>query len=255
MNYILNKKNLLLASFSLTLGFLTYNVDKAVIYHLFPPKSEKNRMIKINDKTMSHESLEAKLGVSINGEYSEEMANKIYQTYTYMDKMNSNLFNSLKEIVVVPKTYNINYLGQAFFDYKMVLSEKATIDVIIHEAAHNYSYNMPNDFWKNWENISFGYYKNNYFPIFWAFVDRSFPIKEVDEKFIPKKGLLTDYSTLDKYEDIAEFVTNIYTENKYLTKVPKNEKELFIQKLALLLEYNFISEKMYKKSLRVLLEN
>ena len=252
MKIFLNKKKILFSIFAVGLGYGTYAIDPAILYHTFPPEVQKERVIKTKtNSTITHRDLEAKLGVNLKGEYSDEMAKEIETTFENIRLHNPKLLSSVEKVVVVPSTYETDYSGAAFLSYKMILKEGAKSNTIAHEAGHNYSLSLSEEFWDRWTKISFGHYKHNYIPEFWMIMDKLSGFKN-NPDFTPKDGLLTDYGSTNKYEDIAKFVEDVYTGNTKLSQVSKKENKAFKEKLELLLQYGFITKRMHEDSLKAL---
>ena len=252
MKRFFKKEKVLVSIFALGLGYGAYVIDPAMLYHTFPPEVQKERVIKTKtNNTITHRDLETKLGVNLKGEYSDEMAKEIETTFENIRLHNPKLLSSVEKVVVVPSTYETDYSGAAFLSYKMILKEGAASNTIAHEAGHNYSLSLSDEFWDRWTKISFGHYKHNYIPEFWMIMDKLSGFK-YNPNFTLKNGLLTDYGSTNKYEDIAEFVEDVYTGNKKLSQVSKKENIAFKEKLELLREYDFITKRMHKDSLKAL---
>lgn len=251
MSNFIKKKYLVLGTLS-ALGLTLYAVhkaDPAIHYWAFAEQVPKERKIILNEKQyILHSDLEKRLGIEIKGEYEDSQVSGLISSIENISSKNPSLLTSLKEIVVLPKSYEVNYYGLAVFSNKIVL-KSFELDLIAHEIGHTYSFLQPKEFWESWESISKGHYKYNTFPELFDFIAKIFPnFTKTNTDFTPKNGILTDYGSKNKYEDVAEFTEDFFTGYKKLSTVSLKEKPLFEKKIDLLLKYGFISKQMYDEA-------
>lgn len=251
MSYFIKKKYLVLGTLS-AIGLSLYAVhkaDPAIHYWAFPEQIPKEKKIFLNEKQyILHSDLEKRLGIEIKGEYEDSQVSGLISSIQNINSKNPLLLTSLKEIVVLPKRYEVNYYGLAVFSSKIVL-KSFELDLIAHEIGHTYSFSQPKEFWNSWEEISKGHYKHNTFPELFDFIYKVFPnLTKTNADFTPKNGLLTENGSKNKYEDVAEFTEDIFTGYKMLSTVSLKEKPLFEKKMDLLLKYDFISKQMYDEA-------
>lgn len=232
-----------------TAAYGIYWFDNAALYHTFAPEYSNEHKIEVEGTQMSNEDLEQKLKVKLKGEYSQSTAIQLLKVFEEISKKNPALAKHLNKVIVVPTSYETHYDGLADpITDKIVLKDNVKDETIFHELGHNYSFSMPDSFWRRWESVSKGNYQFNKFPFLAPLAVRLDMLHKPSNEFISANGILTAYGSTSIDEDVAEFVGDIYTGNKKLSHVPEKEKDKFMQKLKLLQEYGFISDDMYQDS-------
>lgn len=244
------KKKLITSSLIISALIGTHLYDPGLYYWSSPPKISENHFI-LSDQSLeiSHKDLEERLGVEVKGEYSDNTANNLLTVFEDVQNTNSNLLNSLEKVVILPLEIETPYAGLAVSDKLMVLKDKVEKSTIYHELGHNYSLSLDSNFWNQWNEISYGNYKANDFVPIYMVAFRFFPsLTHNEHSFHQHSGLLTEYGSTNRFEDVAEFVEDIYTNQKKIKTVPQKEQALYQKKLDLLHFYEFISTDQYNNA-------
>ncbi len=193
------------------------------------------------------EGLRTKYGYSIYGEFTQTQIDFIDETLSYMEPR---IVQSITKVALNPDLDHYSgptIKGHCWPDGVICFNDDEAVryKTIWHEAAHAYYFSLGRP-------GIFGY-RFYLFTLAWFFTAGTVYNEPTARQTFPANGLLTDYSTCNVSEDIAEFTESVYAyklgnsgailrrmkESGDLHKDPRYGK-----KLKLLAEYGFISQEL-----------
>jgi len=218
--------------------------DPAIYYHSFsaPRQHDTVHFISAQQRNVTHEEFEHRMQARVYGEYSQEAANELWETYDYLDEHAPALTSVAKSITIIPERFDTRYAGQAH-GQRMILRYDAQSGTIIHELAHLHSFALDNGFWDEWISISADDYRHK-IPVM-LYLD----LHPTNDPEYPKDGFVSSYGAGNAAEDIATFVRAAHDHPHTFSKVPIHDVHKYQRKLHLLKIYGFISDDIHQQAL------
>ena len=220
--------------------------DSALLHHFFPPSRKGQRVLLKEGTIITHEELESRLGFSVVGNYSDAFANDLIQYTERIRRENPELPVNVKTVEVIPKSYQTNYSGVAYFQGRIALKEDSGYEKFVHECSHERSYHLSEDFWEQWTQGAQEHYLFKNLGILFYPHRRIFGDKRAEE--FPKAGILTSYGGGNRDEDLGEFVEDAADRRDELAKINPEEAEIYINRIDLLEQNGFLGPKVAKEA-------
>lgn len=236
----------------------------AAVYHVFDPTLIPRTWYTIKDPfitTQTEQKIEDKYGIDYEGDSDEQTQIALEENLRQIKKTNPGLLKHCTKIVLHPYQVTsspaiapfVDFAGRAFYTGMIELTTTAS-STLVHELAHTKHFEVEDEFEEKLDAL----FENSYSqglktPTYWYGIKRIAPTNWDDGSIQPRNGFVLPYGANNSRENVATYVEEAYY-TRFWEK-PEVQDEKYTQTLALLRDYNFITQQQYDDILKTIRAN
>ena len=197
--------------------------------------------------TAAEQRIEKKFGIDYEGDSNEKIQNSLEENLQTIYETNPVLLSHCKKIILHSEAVTDSILVKPFLDASgyaglfgtIELNNTTALSTVAHELAHLAHFDAPKEFNEELERIFGSSYGKG--------------IKKVendyrweDGSWEPWNGFVDPYGATNAHENVATYVEKTY-EHYFWGYERLQESDKYLQTLALLQKYNFISLRQFEE--------